>query len=162
VVTIAGAATGLSAPAGVAVDAAGNIYVVNETGTIAVFAAGASGNVAPARTISGPATGLNVPSGITLDASGNLYVANANGNSITEYAAGSSGNVAPAVTIAGSTTLLAQPQGLVIGTGGDLFVTNFSVPHVPGLITVYAPGAAGNVAPLQSITNMIGPIGISL
>jgi len=29
-------------------------------------------------------------------------------------------------------------------------------------VTVYAPGATGNVAPLQSITNLIGPIGISL
>jgi hypothetical protein len=41
-------------------------------------------------------------------------------------------------------------------------VTNFSVPGVPGLITVYAAGASGNVAPIQNITNMIGPIGISL
>jgi hypothetical protein len=50
----------------------------------------------------------------------------------------------------------------VMASTGNLFVTNFSVPGVPGLISVYAPGATGNIAPIQSITNMIGPIGISL
>jgi len=161
-VTIAGAATTLSSPSGIALDAAGNLYVSNQSGTITVFAAGASGNAAPLRTISGAATQLNVPLGLCFDAGGNLYVANENSNTITEYAPGATGNAAPAVTIAGSNTLLAEPQELVIGSGGLLFVTNLSVPGVPGLMTVYASGAAGNVAPVQSITRMIGPIGISL
>jgi hypothetical protein len=50
----------------------------------------------------------------------------------------------------------------VIGSANHLFVTNFSVPGVSGLVTVYAAGAAGNVAPIQSMTNFTGPIGISL
>jgi hypothetical protein len=50
----------------------------------------------------------------------------------------------------------------VIGAGNKLFVTNLSVPRFPGLITVFAPGASGNVAPVQSITGLLGPIGISV
>jgi hypothetical protein len=29
-------------------------------------------------------------------------------------------------------------------------------------LTVFAPGANGNVAPIQSVTQFIGPVGISL
>jgi sugar lactone lactonase YvrE len=146
----------------VAVDGSGNIYVANIAGSITVFAAGATGNVAPLRTITGAATGLNGPGGITLDSSGKIYVANGNGNSITVFAAGANGNVAPVTTIAGASTLLAEPDGLVVGSNGSLFVTNFSVPGVAGLITVYASGASGNVAPSQALTGLIGPTGISL
>ena len=56
----------------------------------------------------------------------------------------------------------ASAANIVIGSGGNLFVTNFSVPGVPGVLTVFAPGANGNVAPIQSVTRFIGPIGISL
>ena len=98
---VSGASTGLSQPFGLALDGQGRLVVTNVAGnSIAIYAAGANGNVAPIRTIAGAATGLNVPSGVCLDASGTIYVtnanANANGNSITEYAAGVAGNVAPA------------------------------------------------------------------
>jgi hypothetical protein len=65
-------------------------------------------------------------------------------------------------TIAGASTRLSVPDGLVIGAGGSLFVTNLSVPGVAGLITVYAAGSSGNVAPAQTMTGLIGSTGISL
>jgi hypothetical protein len=66
VATIAGPSTLLTRPGGIAVDAAGNIYVGNDganasTTFVAVFAPGATGNVAPIRTIAGTATGINNP-----------------------------------------------------------------------------------------------------
>ena len=60
----------------------------------------------------GASTGLNGPTGIALDAAGNLYVANTLGNSITVYAPGASGDAAPVATISGGHTGLNGPIGI--------------------------------------------------
>ncbi len=61
--TIIGAATGLSTPNGIALDAldaAGNLYVANESGgSVTVYPAGATGNAPPVAVISGAATGFS-------------------------------------------------------------------------------------------------------
>jgi hypothetical protein len=67
IATIKGANTLLDQPLGIALDAAGRIYVANSATTsaqyrITVYAAGATGDVAPVVTISGSNTGLSVPS----------------------------------------------------------------------------------------------------
>lgn len=63
---IMGANTGLDAPVGIVVDSSGKLYVASAAfGSlqykITVYAARASGNVAPTTTIAGPTTGLNAP-----------------------------------------------------------------------------------------------------
>ncbi len=74
---IGGSNTQLDAPAGIAIDSTGNIYVVNtNSNSLNVYAAGSQGNVAPTVTIGGGNTGLDGPEGLALDAAGNLYVAN--------------------------------------------------------------------------------------
>ncbi len=67
--SIAGAATGLGQPTGLAFDPNDDeIIVANEIGSsITVYARTAGGNMAPVRTIQGPQTGLQVPTGVTLD-----------------------------------------------------------------------------------------------
>ncbi len=67
IATIKGANTLLDQPIGIALDAAGRIYVASSGTTsaqyrITVYAAGATGDVAPVVTISGSRTGLSVPS----------------------------------------------------------------------------------------------------
>jgi hypothetical protein len=129
--------TNLNSPSGVALDSAGNIYVVNAVGgadgngSVTIYPAleGSTGtlNEAPSKTIAGTSTsdvtGFNIPSGIALDLAGNIYVTNEGSlnlgsDSITVYSAGSSGNVAPSSTITGSSTGLAVPQGIAIGSNG--------------------------------------------
>ena len=87
-------------PNGVAVDGIGNMYALNreggtsKEGSITVYAAGATGDVAPMASIGGSATGLASPSAIALDpVNGNVYVGD--GDAVLFYAAGSNGNVAP-------------------------------------------------------------------
>jgi hypothetical protein len=121
VAAIAGSDTGLSAPQGIAVDGAGNIFVANLTGgalqngSITVYASGSNGNVAPSATISGPEveTLLLSPQGLAVDSADNIYVANTSGN-IAEYASGSSGPASPLGTISGSNTGLNIPRGIAL------------------------------------------------
>jgi hypothetical protein len=78
--SIGGSNTQIGIPDGIAVDDARNIYVVNNDGpsskgSVTVFAAGASGNVAPMQEIAGSNAGIVNPSAIAVDASRNIYVA---------------------------------------------------------------------------------------
>jgi 6-phosphogluconolactonase (cycloisomerase 2 family) len=155
-------------PVGIALDAYGNVYVANSgISTVAVFAAGANGNVAPIRTISGSNTNLNDPTGIALDASGNIYVASAVNKSIDVYAAGANGNVTPVRVISGTATQLLDPVAIVLN-GSNIYVSNFGsgTNAFNGSVTAYAADANGNVAPTQTISNpkahLIWPEGIAL
>jgi sugar lactone lactonase YvrE len=122
--SISGPHTGLNSVQGVALDAAGHIYVANSsTFTITVHAPGASGNVAAVRTVRGPNTGLSAPPrgldpigpvGVALDAKGTLYTANWGANSINVYAPGATGNVVPLRIISGAKTKLAHPGSIFL------------------------------------------------
>ncbi|MDQ2865032.1 MAG: hypothetical protein M3R51_02280 [Candidatus Eremiobacteraeota bacterium] len=124
---IAGPATGLGQPSGIALDGSGNIYVSDAAALAAVlpagscaasacpavliFPAGANGAVAP-RAIAGPLTTLNAPSDVKLDKSGNVYVGDttASGTGVIRvFAPNASGNIAPSATY--------TSPGAVIGIG---------------------------------------------
>src|SRR3989475_776397 len=166
--TITGNNTGLSSPHGIALDAAGRLYVANGgSNTITVYAAGATGNAAPIATIAGANTGLSGPIGLAVDPAGRLDVTNDAGSG-TVYAAGASGNVAPIATIGGSSstdnTGLNYPVGIARDGAGRLYVTNPG----PNTVTVFAAGASGNATPATTIStispaNQTGyPTGIAL
>ncbi|MFY9663082.1 MAG: hypothetical protein WAL67_00630 [Candidatus Cybelea sp.] len=178
--TISGPNTRLANPLGVALDPVnGDIYVESEGCSspyfycVEIFASGANGNVAPTGIIRGKKTELSDSSGVALDASGNLYVANYAGvgyndrGTVTAYTAGSVGNVAPARTISGSNTGLYQPEGVAFDTGSNIYVPNgFGGPSNAGSVTVYAPTASRNAAPIRTIqgtkTKLDEPLGIAL
>jgi hypothetical protein len=151
VATIAGPATGLDGPEGVAVDSAGHLFVTNAFGdSVTEYAEGAAGNAAPVALIAGPATGLSGPAGVAVDSAGRLFVTNAGfgGDSVTEYAEGAAGNAAPVATIVGPGTGLDGPAAVAVDSAGHLFVTNLGADSV----TEYAEGAAGNAAPAAIIS----------
>jgi sugar lactone lactonase YvrE len=112
---VKGTGTGLDGPAGIALDAAGNLYVANRLSqSVTVYAAGSNGDVGPTRAIAGTMTGLARPTGIAVDSNGYIYVANQGTPSITVYTAGASGNAVPIRTISGSNTGLDHPFGLAL------------------------------------------------
>jgi sugar lactone lactonase YvrE len=171
---ISGAQTGLGttwvigspAPldAGIAFDAAGNLYVAStQNSAILVFAPGVSGDVAPIRTISGAATGLNGPRQITFDAAGGLWVANRPANSVTEYAPGASGNVSPLVTMTGPATGINKPWGVTFDADGCLWVANAGPANA---IVVFMRPFTTNQVPKQTIsgpnTGFNNPYGLSV
>ena len=116
-------------PMGVAVDGAGNLYIVDfalrvrevSNGIITTLA----GSLPP------PCFCLEFPSGIAVDASGNVYVADSNDNLVGEVANGA------VVTVAGNGGFgfggdggpaidaeLSIPSGIVVDASGDLYITD--------------------------------------
>lgn len=141
------------------------IYVTN-TDAVAVYPARANGNVAPIRTIKGRKTGLKFPHDIALDAVGIVYVTTGT-PSVTAYAAQARGDAAPIRQINGPHTGLVNPGGLALDDSGYVYVANGGASgSSPASVTVYAPGADGDVAPTRNIsgskTQLADPFGIAL
>lgn len=104
VASITGNNTGLSNPAHIEFDDAGNLYVLNRgipgssnsRPSICVFARGQTGNVAPARIIQGQQTGLVTPGnpyGIAVTEDGRIFVSTE--NRVLVFEPGAHGNVQP-------------------------------------------------------------------
>lgn len=118
-------------------------------GSITVFPAEASGDVAPKRTIAGPLTELNWPMGITVDPGNQeMAVANNGDNSILVFRRTDDGNAAPLRAIRGPRTGIKSPMGVQIH-GDELWVANFG-DHTA---LVFPRTASGNAAPTRVIRN---------
>ena len=135
-----------------AADPPGTIFVGDlHADAIDVFAAGASGNVAPIRQIVGSQTGLSAVGDVKVDAAGDVYASNSDVNTITEYAPGASGDATPLRTISGASTQLCRPDDLSLEPDGTLVVGQLCGTPV----LVFGPGASGNVAPERTLTGQL-------
>jgi hypothetical protein len=165
--SIDGGATGLSAPAGIALDPRGNIYLLNRdgrpspSGTIDVYPPGSNGNVDPIATIEGPNTGLKSVKAVAVDSSGKIYAANMESSfgcygNITVYHATSNGNVNPVATICGDDTHLQNPGGVALDSAGNIYVAEDGgggPAHKDSAeILIFPPGSNGDSPPIRTIT----------
>jgi hypothetical protein len=152
-VDISGANPLLVSPIAIAIEAKGNIYVLNQfgglsgNGSVTVYPAGSNLNASPTETIAGPDTQLSPPGGIAVDAAENIYVANQAGSTITEYPAGSNGDTTPIATIVGcasdNTEFACNPNGIAVDqVSGNIFVLNSGAGN-PN-IAEYAAGISGS------------------
>ncbi|MFL5496642.1 MAG: NHL repeat-containing protein [Gemmatimonadales bacterium] len=111
--------------------------------------------------------GIPGPIGIALDSSGAVYLANAGDSSVTSYLPGAFGAVAPVRRIHGPHTGLELPGGVALDSHGRTYVTNSPrFIEGEGSVTVYAPKAYGNAAPVRMLmgthTRITRPIGLAV
>jgi sugar lactone lactonase YvrE len=124
-VVLTSAAGSLDAPAGIAFDADGNLWVAN-SGNDSVVAftpaqLAASGSPSPAVALTSSTGGLHYPYGLAFDAAGSLWVAPVFSGAVLRYGAAqlvASGTPTPAATVTG----FAAPKALAFDHAGDLWV----------------------------------------
>jgi uncharacterized protein (TIGR03437 family) len=132
----------LNVPLGVAVDAAGNVYIADTynnvirkvtaaTGIITTAVGGAAGYIGDG----GPATGagLKLPTGVAVDSAGNLYIADQGHNAIRKVTAGTgiittvAGNGVQGYSGDGGPAArgqLNQPAGVALDSAGNLYIAD--------------------------------------
>ena len=159
----AGAAARFDDPYGVAVDAAGTIYVAdtfNDTiraitpaGAVTTFAG--SPGLAGSTDATGSAARFDHPYGIAVDAAGNLYVADTGNSTIRK------------ITPAGAVTTLAGSPGLVGSADGTGAAARFDDPYgvaVDAAGTVYVSDTFNDtlraITPAGAVTTLAGTAGV--
>ena len=105
-------ASGLTNPHGVAVDAAGNVYVSSDN-QVAEYPVGGG-------TAIQMGTGYRTPQSVAVDASGTVYVADTGNAQIVKVAAG--GQSQSVLTVAG----LVAPHGITLDAAADVYVSDSS------------------------------------
>ncbi len=138
---LAGPATGLKRPFGLAIDRRGNLYVANNAGsTITVYAPGSVGDASPIRTIEPvrARTMLQNPNFLAFDGHDTLYVGMPGG--ILVYSPKATGEVAPVRSIPTYYSI-----GIAVGRDRTLYVLSER-----NLLRVFGPGATDST-PLRTI-----------
>jgi sugar lactone lactonase YvrE len=152
----------LCGPAGVALDAAGNLYIADSlnnairevsAGVITTVVGDGTGNCAYLGD-SGPATGgeLCNPEGLALDTAGNLYIAD-NINRLVREVDAQSGNI---FTVAGTVT--AGPSG-VAGPATSVWLPDPTGVAVDAAANLYIADFMSNVvSKVDAATNWLAPV----
>jgi sugar lactone lactonase YvrE len=163
-VTISGSQTMLTSPAGVAVDAAGDVFAADFFGNqVLEYAPGAHGNIAPIARIPVLNPSQGGPIGLAVSSTGYLLVSVFNSAAVYEYAKDSARAWGLLHTISGAKTGIVHPAGVAFGPGGTIVVAN---DVLNGGILEFAAGADGNVAPVRTLagtaTALSEPFGVEV
>jgi hypothetical protein len=140
--------------ASLAVDARGAVYVGTSWGEVHGYAPGAPEIAPPFASLDGPSTELFLVTDVALDPrDAAIYTVNGD-DAVRVYAPiveGAPADRPPIRVLSGARTGLESPIAIALDTMGTLYVLNAGA-RGDGSITVYAPGALGDAAPLRTIT----------
>jgi DNA-binding beta-propeller fold protein YncE len=131
--------TDLTHPSGVAVDAAGDVYLADSSNhRVLKLAAGSKDQTVL------PFTGLQTPTGVAVDSEGNVYVTDGPNNRVVKLAAGSNDQTVLPFTD------IHYPGGLAVDTAGNVYVTSYS----DGESTVVRLAAGSNELSVLPLTGL--------
>jgi uncharacterized protein (TIGR03437 family) len=158
----------LTYPDGLALDAAGNLFIADGTNNVVrevsngIITTIAGTGKRGFSLDGGPATSamLSQPTGIAIDANSNLYIADSQNSRIREVSngiittiAGNGNEVPPSTVISGAPATnspLLLPTGVAVDANGDVYISDYVQPNIlkisGGIITIVAtaaPAAAG-------------------
>ena len=144
-----GTAATFDAPAGVALDSSGNVYVaeygnndirkITPDGAVTLFAGSSSATKGDANGTGNAASFWN-PTGVAVDSAGNVYVADESNNQIrkitpdgavTLFAGSSSGAIGSSDGIGTAAPVSSAPNGIAIDSSGNLWVTDSNNNEIP-------------------------------
>ena len=147
------AAGSLATPYGIAIDAAGNAFVTNESGASVTRLDNTTTNTG---TLTG--AGIFGAQGVALDRSGNLWVANTAGNNVVRFAAttGTGNGFATPTSYTGNA--VKAPSAIAIDSAGNVAVSNFNGNSVSILTN---GGAALAGSPFTGNNGITVPTGIA-
>ena len=131
--------SGFSSPAGVAVDAAGNVFIADATAAVVERATPGGTEI----TVGG---GFSKPVGVAVDGAGNLYVADSKAAVVYQAAPGGT------ETTVGSGFI--EPAGVAVDGAGNVYVVD---PGVPGVYKVTPGGTETTVG-----SGFIEPAGVAV
>ena len=134
--------SGFSGPTGVAVDAAGNVYVADRGNDLVKKIP--AGNGTPV-TVS---SGFSQPYGVAVDAAGDVYVADYGANAVYKIAAGSNTRL----TIGSG---FSHPTGVAIDASGDVYVADYGNNEVKKI-------PAGTSSPVVIGAGFYQPVGVAV
>ena len=146
---------GLNAPAGLAVDASGNVWVANAGGN-SVTELSSAGTLVSGST--GYTGGGNIlgPQGIAVDRSGNVWIADTLLSSVVELpVSGGVVQTAASFTVGG----INGPMGIAVDSGNNVWVTNFAGGSVTELNNSGTPVGS---SPLTASQQLQSPSGIAI
>ncbi len=129
------------APVGVAVDGAGNLFIVDLGLSYAV-------KVTPSGVQTSVGSGLNYPIGIALDGAGDVFIGDQNNARVVEV---TPGGVQTTVPFTG----LQQPWGVAVDAAGDVFVADGGnsgvMPAVPPSVMKLTPSGVQTTVPATGL-----------
>lgn len=140
--------TGVTSPQGLALNAAGDLYVAESRGTTVSVVEQGNSTPTPSLAI----TGLSRPRGVTFDIAGLLYVADTGTNSVKVFDVGTSRSV-PVRTLTGVST----PFGVAVNSDGTVFATS----GLDTTVMVYDVGTT-TPNPAKTLTGLTRANGIAI
>jgi sugar lactone lactonase YvrE len=163
---VAAGPTGAKAPAGIAVDRAGNTYVADpQSNTVTEYPVG--GGAAIPVTISGAAgtpgaTPLSGPLGVAVDGAGDVFIADTGNNRVLEVPF-----VNGALSAAGTTAIgtgMKSPSSVFVHTTGDLYVADTGNNQILVYPSFNGATNAGAIfgAPVSLGTGLSAPLAVTV
>jgi sugar lactone lactonase YvrE len=153
--------SGFNTPGGVAVDAAGNVYVADYGNRSVKELVAVGGSIPSSPTIRTLGSGFFTPFGVAVDGAGNIYVADLLSNLVYEIeAVGGSIPSSPTIRTLGSGFSL--PRGVAVDGAGNVYVSGGSNHAVYELVAVGGSVPATNPTILTLGSGFSTPAGVAV